>query len=65
VNLMANAFIVARFRETRQRPKPILSPPRGLVVLIFSYRAMHELVGVVGAEKMRELFFGEPSSTRG
>jgi hypothetical protein len=33
-----------------------------LVVLIFSYCVMHEFVRVLGAEKVRQMFFGPPSN---
>ena len=29
-----------------------------LVVLIFSYGVTHEFIGVLGAEKVRQVFFG-------
>jgi len=35
-----------------------------LVVLIFNYCALHELVRLVGAAKMREMFFGTPPGAR-
>ena len=35
-----------------------------LVLLIFSYCVMDELVGVLGAEKVRAIFFGPPSRVR-
>jgi hypothetical protein len=33
-----------------------------LAILIFTYCAMHELVRVLGAEKVREMFFGPPAN---
>lgn len=35
-----------------------------LLVLVLSYCVMHELVRVIGAERMREIFFGSPSKAR-
>jgi len=35
-----------------------------LVILIFNYCTIHELVRVLGREKMREMFFGPPSGAR-
>jgi hypothetical protein len=34
-----------------------------LVILIFSYCTMHELVRVIGAQKVREMFFGRPPNS--
>ena len=34
-----------------------------LVVLIFNYCVLHEFARVIGAEKLREMFFGRPAST--
>jgi hypothetical protein len=33
-----------------------------LVVLIFDYCVMHELVRVIGGKKVREMFFGDPAN---
>jgi len=35
-----------------------------LMILIFGYCTMHELVRVLGREKVRELFFGPPAEVR-
>ena len=35
-----------------------------LVILIFGYCTMHELVRALGREKVRELFFGPPAKAR-
>jgi hypothetical protein len=35
-----------------------------LVILIFGYCTMHELMRALGREKVRELFFGRPAKAR-
>ena len=35
-----------------------------LVILIFGYCTMHELMRALGREKLHELFFGRPAKAR-